>query len=132
MSKIRIAIAEDDRILREVFSNMLTKNGTFEVLIQAKDGVELISLLESKTEIDIITMDIMMPHMDGFTATEIIKERWPLIKIIGLSARTMKDDIIQFKKLGAEGYILKPFDPKILIDALKDIYIGKQFFQKDD
>ncbi|MET0242261.1 MAG: response regulator transcription factor, partial [Flavitalea sp.] len=66
-------------------------------------------------------LDIMMPHMDGFTMAEEIRDVDPDIPLFFLSAKTMKEDIIQGYKLGADDYITKPFDSEVLLLKIKAI-----------
>eukprot|EP01136_Pigoraptor_vietnamica_P019684 Opistho-1_new@67599 len=63
----------------------------------------------------------MMPNMDGFTLAEEIRDVDPDIPLFFLSAKTMKDDIIQGYKLGADDYITKPFDSEVLLLKIKAI-----------
>src|SRR5258708_35491238 len=63
----------------------------------------------------------MMPHMDGFTLAEEIRDVDPDIPLFFLSAKTMKEDIIQGYKLGADDYITKPFDSEVLLLKIKAI-----------
>jgi two-component system, OmpR family, response regulator len=62
-----------------------------------------------------------MPHMDGFTLAEEIRDVDPDIPLFFLSAKTMKEDIIQGYKLGADDYITKPFDSEVLLHKIKAI-----------
>jgi DNA-binding response OmpR family regulator len=63
----------------------------------------------------------MMPNMDGFTVAEEIRDINPDVPLFFLSAKTMKDDIIQGYKLGADDYITKPFDSEVLLHKIKAI-----------
>jgi len=66
-------------------------------------------------------LDVMMPNMDGFTLAEEIRDINPDVPLFFLSAKTMKDDIIQGYKLGADDYITKPFDSEVLLLKIKAI-----------
>ena len=74
-----------------------------------------------KTKFDICLLDVMMPNMDGFTVAEEIRDINPDVPLFFLSAKTMKDDIIQGYKLGADDYITKPFDSEVLLHKIKAI-----------
>jgi DNA-binding response OmpR family regulator len=63
----------------------------------------------------------MMPHMDGFTLAEEIRDINPDVPLFFLSAKTMKEDIIQGYKLGADDYITKPFDSEVLLLKIRAI-----------
>ncbi|MGZ2371381.1 response regulator transcription factor [Ancylomarina sp. YFZ004] len=74
-----------------------------------------------KNEYDLCILDVMMPEMDGFTLAKKIKDLNPTIPLIFLTAKTLKEDIIQGYKIGADDYITKPFDSELLIYKLKAI-----------
>jgi DNA-binding response OmpR family regulator len=72
-----------------------------------------------REKFDICLLDVMMPNMDGFTLAEEIRDVDPDIPLFFLSAKTMKEDIIQGYKLGADDYITKPFDSEVLLLKIK-------------
>jgi putative two-component system response regulator len=94
---------------RKVASKILNKEG-FEV-VEAQNGEEAIEILKS-TKIDMILMDLMMPVMDGYEATSIIKSDSEIsaIPLIVISALSDKQAIIKALELGADDYLTKPFD----------------------
>ena len=73
----------------------------------------------------------MMPHMDGFTLAEEIRDVDPDIPLFFLSAKTMKEDIIQGYKLGADDYITKPFDSEVLLLKIKAILKRNEEINKE-
>jgi len=70
---------------------------------------------------DLCLLDVMMPHMDGFTLAEEIRDVNPDVPLFFISAKTMKEDIIQGYKLGADDYITKPFDSEVLLLKIRAI-----------
>ena len=74
-----------------------------------------------REKFDLCLLDVMMPNMDGFTLAEEIRDVNPDVPLFFLSAKTMKDDIIQGYKLGADDYITKPFDSEVLLHKIKAI-----------
>jgi DNA-binding response OmpR family regulator len=74
-----------------------------------------------REKFDICLLDVMMPNMDGFTLAESIRDVDPDMPLFFLSAKTMKEDIIQGYKLGADDYITKPFDSEVLLLKIKAI-----------
>ena len=113
-----ILIVEDDKNLRKLIGTVLKQNG-FNVLC-ANDGEQALEILDS-TKADLIICDIMMPNMDGFTLAEEIRDIDPDVPLFFLSAKTMKEDVIQGYKLGADDYITKPFDSEVLLLKIKAI-----------
>src|SRR5438270_13660254 len=73
----------------------------------------------------------MMPNMDGFTLAEEIRDINPDVSLFFLSAKTMKDDIIQGYKLGADDYITKPFDSEVLLLKIKAILKRNEELNKE-
>jgi putative two-component system response regulator len=104
-----VLLCDDEILNRKVASKILNKEG-FSV-IEAQDGKEAIELLKNK-KIDLILMDLMMPGMDGYEATQIIKDDDELstIPLIIISALSDKGAIIKALELGADEYLTKPFD----------------------
>ena len=114
----QILLAEDDIDFGGILKQYLEISG-FGV-VWTKDGNE--ALERFKTEaFDICVLDVMMPKMDGFTLAEQIIEINPEIPFIFLTARKMKDDKIKGLKLGADDYIVKPFEADELVLRLSNI-----------
>ena len=79
-----------------------------------------------------MTNDINMPNVDGFTLAEEIRDINPDVPLFFLSAKTMKDDIIQGYKLGADDYITKPFDSEVLLLKIKAILKRNEEMHKEE
>ncbi|MCF6465883.1 sporulation transcription factor Spo0A [Clostridium sp. Cult2] len=122
MEKRRILIVDDNREFCEILSKFLSMEGEFEVIGIAKDGLEALDkIVELKP--DILILDIIMPHLDGLGVLEAIHnlnlEKIP--KIVVLSA-VGQDQITQKAiELGANYYVVKPFDFKVFNKRLKQI-----------
>jgi len=104
-----ILLCDDELMNRKVAMKILTKEG-FEV-IQTQNGQEALDVLKT-TKVNMILMDLMMPVMDGYEATKLIKEDENLssIPLIVISALSEKQAIIKALEFGADDYITKPFD----------------------
>jgi DNA-binding response OmpR family regulator len=74
-----------------------------------------------REKFDLCLLDVMMPHVDGFTLAEEIRDIDPDVPLFFLSAKTLKEDIIHGYKLGADDYITKPFDSEVLMLKIKAI-----------
>src|SRR6266478_1999921 len=116
--KNKILLCEDDPNLGSVLKNYLELND-YEVTLERDGRLGLAAFQREK--FDICLLDVMMPNMDGFTLAEEIRDVDPDIPLFFLSAKTMKDDIIQGYKLGADDYITKPFDSEVLLLKIKAI-----------
>ena len=104
-----VLLCDDELMNRKVASKILNKEG-FSV-VEAQNGKEAIDVLKTN-KIDLILMDLMMPVMDGFEATEIIKndDEFSTIPLIIISALSDKEAITRGLELGADEYLTKPFD----------------------
>jgi two-component system, OmpR family, response regulator len=116
--KNKILLCEDDANLGMVLKNYLELN-EYDVTLERDGRLGLAAFQREK--FDICLLDVMMPNMDGFTLAEEIRDVDPDIPLFFLSAKTMKDDIIQGYKLGADDYITKPFDSEVLLLKIKAI-----------
>ena len=116
--KPKILLCEDDTNLGMVLKNYLELND-YDVILERDGRLGLAAFQREK--FDICLLDVMMPNMDGFTLAEEIRDINPDVPLFFLSAKTMKDDIIQGYKLGADDYITKPFDSEVLLHKIKAI-----------
>ncbi|MEO8174264.1 MAG: response regulator transcription factor [Sediminibacterium sp.] len=116
--KSKILLCEDDANLGMVLKNYLELND-YDVTLERDGRLGLAAFQREK--FDICLLDVMMPNMDGFTLAEEIRDVDPDIPLFFLSAKTMKEDIIQGYKLGADDYITKPFDSEVLLLKIKAI-----------
>lgn len=115
MAKFKVLVADDDQDIRNGIEIYL-KNEGYEVL-KAADGQEALELLEAN-EVHLLILDIMMPNMDGITATFKIREVRN-IPIIMLSAKAEDSDKIHGLSVGADDYVTKPFHPMELMARVK-------------
>jgi len=102
----------------------------FEV-VSATTGREALTLCQDG-KCDIVLLDVMMPNMDGFTVAEEIRDINPDVPLFFLSAKTLKEDIIQGYKLGADDYITKPFDSEVLLHKIKAILKRNEEIHRDE
>ena len=117
-AKTKILLCEDDTNLGMVLKNYLELH-QYDVTLERDGRLGLAAFQREK--FDICLLDIMMPNMDGFTVAEEIRDINPDVPLFFLSAKTMKEDIIQGYKLGADDYITKPFDSEVLLHKIKAI-----------
>ncbi len=121
---LKIAIAEDNSFLAKAVIEKLSFFKDLDFKFKGNNGAELIGKLEVNHNIDVILMDIQMPEMDGITATEIIKSKYPHIKIIMLTVFDDDENIFNAIKAGANGYLLKEIDAESLHNCILDVING--------
>src|SRR5258708_25129328 len=106
--RIRVLITDDSAFMRKVLQSILTADPQMEVVGEARDGRESVSLSEQLRP-DVITMDINMPHMDGLQATEAIMSSNPRpIVIVSSESRDGADVTLKALELGAIDFVAKP------------------------
>lgn len=115
----RILIVDDAAFMRMMIKDILVNNG-FEIAGEANNGLKAVELYK-KDRPDLVTMDITMPDMDGITAVKEIRKFDPSAKIIMCSALGQQTMVMDAIQAGARDFIVKPFQPDRVIEALKKV-----------
>jgi len=123
MKKIRVLIVEDEAIVREGLAAIFSYQSDFEVVGQAKDGIEAVEMLEG-AQPDVILLDLVMPRQDGLTTIPILKEKMPGVHILVLTSFADNDRVYQAIKFGAQGYMLKDATHTQLFQGIRDVAQG--------
>ena len=121
---IKIAITDDNSFLINSVKEKLSFFSDLNFKFSAHDGSELLSKLEDNHNLDLILMDIEMPILNGIETTEIVKQKYPHIKIIMLTVFDNDENIFNAIKAGADGYLLKEINAKKLHDGIIDTLNG--------
>ena len=117
----KVLIVDDSVFVKKQLGQILTSEG-FEIIDTAGNGLEAIEKYkEHHPEIDVVTMDITMPGMDGVTALEKIIEFDKNAKIVMVSALGKQDLVKKSFMLGAKNYIIKPLDRHKVLDRIVSI-----------
>ncbi len=127
--KIKVILAEDQGLILHSLSELLSAQGTFEIIGAVQNADLLLKLLETRKP-EVILMDIKMPGMSGIEVTKIIDMKMPWIKIIALSVHDHPQYIREMLKAGAKGYLSKNCQPAELFQAIEDVCEGKTVFCK--
>lgn len=114
----RVLHADDSEFLRTMVNQILTANG-YEV-VEAKDGVACMELL-SKEKIDILLLDINMPGYNGFQVLEEVQSEYPKLPVLMLSAMADEKVVQKTKRLGAKGFVAKPFGVEDLMEHIRSM-----------
>ena len=115
----KILLVEDDPNLGLLLQDYLQLKGKFDVVL-CTDGEEGIKAF-NKHNFDLCILDVMMPKKDGFTLGKEIKELKSEQPIIFLTAKNMREDVLNGYKIGADDYVLKPFDSEVLLYKIKAV-----------
>lgn len=116
--KVKILLAEDDPNLGSILRTFLTSKG-FEVSL-AQNGKTAFEKF-NREQFDFCVFDVMMPEMDGFTLAEQIRKLDKRVPILFLTAKSMKDDVLQGFTMGADDYVTKPFEMSELLARINAI-----------
>ncbi len=121
MGKLTCAVADDNERMLQLLDDILATDNEIEVVGNAKDGEEVISVIKDKTP-DVVLLDIIMPKIDGLTVMELvngdgtIKKKPAFIVITAVGQEGITEDAFN---LGANYYIMKPFDNNTLLSRIK-------------
>jgi two-component system, NarL family, response regulator LiaR len=121
---IRVLLVDDHMVVRRGLSTVLAVYDDLKLVGEARDGEEALKLCE-QLQPDIVLMDMLMPKMDGVTATRIIKERWSQIQVIALTSFKEKEYVEGALKVGAKGYLLKDVSADELVRAIRLAVAGQ-------
>lgn len=113
----KVLIVDDSVFIHREMKNLLSDT-EFEVVGCAKTGEESFELYNSLHP-DIVTMDIILPGIDGFESAKIILKNWPEAKIVMVSSLAYGDTFESAKELGSCGFVAKPFDRDELLTSLR-------------
>lgn len=121
---IKIAIADDNTFLINAVKEKLSFFEDLSVKFTGINGTDLLEQLEANHNIDLILMDIEMPVLNGIETTQVVKQKYPHIKIIMLTVFDNDENIFNAIKAGADGYLLKEINAKDLHDGIIETLNG--------
>lgn len=133
MEKLNVAIADDNERMVQLLDSIVSNDKELEVVGKAGNGEDLVGIIKQK-EPDVVLLDIIMPKMDGLTVMEkvsrddSIKKKPAFIVITAIGQEKITEDAFE---LGADYYILKPFDNEMVINRIKHTrkYADKNFME---
>ncbi|RKY90032.1 two-component system response regulator [candidate division KSB1 bacterium] len=117
-----ILVADDEPPILRSLSFVLKKEG-YQV-VEARDGTQVVELLQKGVQPDLVFLDVMMPKMDGFQVCKWMRSnpQWKNVHIIFLTAKGQNSDRQKGLILGGNEYITKPFSPSKLIQRVREIF----------
>lgn len=124
---MKILLADDHNVLRKGLRRILEEQPDLEVVGEASDGRQAVSLAQSLKP-DVVVMDIAMPLMNGLEATRQILQRGAELNVLILSMYSDENYVVQVLRAGARGYLLKDSAEEDLITAVRTVAKGQPFF----
>ncbi len=106
-----ILIVEDEKAMQDILAEYMRRGG--HTCVTADDGVDALVLLKG-SPMDLMILDVMMPHLDGFSVCKMAREMSNM-PIIMLTAKSAEEDKLKGYDYGADDYVTKPFSPRVLL-----------------
>jgi DNA-binding NarL/FixJ family response regulator len=129
-SRIKVIIADDHPVFRKGIVTTLKHVPFIMQTTQAANGEEVLDHLKHEMH-DVVLMDIRMAPLDGIQTTEMIRKKYPSVKIIALSSFDDEEYVISIMQKGASGYLLKNADRKEIITAIETVLTGHTYYSKE-
>lgn len=126
--KIKIAIVDDQFLFREGLISLLKEYHELQITLQAANGREYIDALDRGEQSDVVLLDLDMPVMDGIKTTEILRKKYPHIKILILTQHDDSEFVNHFYKQGANGFLLKNSTSEQIAEAINYVMKNDDFF----
>jgi two-component system nitrate/nitrite response regulator NarL len=127
---INIMIADDHKMIIDGLTSMLATEAGVKVTAEASSGRELLEKMQY-SPVDIILMDINMPELDGIEATRKVKAKYPAVRILVISMYNNPEFIRSLLEAGASGYILKNTGKDELMEAIRQVHAGHNYYGKE-
>jgi NarL family two-component system response regulator LiaR len=121
---IRVVIADDHTMVRAGLATFLEVTDDLDLVGQATNGQEAVEMCE-QLQPDVVLMDLVMPEMDGVTATRIIRERWPQVQVVALTSFQEQELVHDALEAGAISYLLKNVSMNELTEAVRAADAGR-------
>jgi len=127
MSKIKVLLADDHKIIRIGLRGILEREDDMEVVGEAESGADVLDML-GKTVTDVVLMDIDMGRTTGTETTQKVRAMFPDVKVLALTMHEEAEYIIYMLEAGASGYLLKNVGRDELLAAIRTVVQGNSYF----
>lgn len=121
---IKLIIVDDHAVVRSGLNKFLKVNKDLQLVAEASDGAEAVQMV-SLHKPDVVLMDLMMPGMDGITATREIHQKYPQVKVIALTSFSEQNMVQGALQAGAVGYLQKNVTAAELANAIRSACVGR-------
>ena len=122
--KLKVLIVDDHQVVRQGLRTFLELQDDIIVVGEADNGLTAVEMAR-QLEPDVVLMDLVMPHLDGITATRQIKSSNAHIRVIALTSFTEDDKVFPALQAGASSYLLKDVSPDDLVQAIRAVHRGE-------
>jgi two-component system nitrate/nitrite response regulator NarL len=126
---IRVALADDHPLILSALRDLLCLEKDFEVVALCGDGEDALRAVRDRRP-DLLILDIRLPGKDGFAVLRAIKEEKLLTRVVLLTATLSRAELLQAVRLGASGVVLKEMAPQLLLQCIRTVHRGEQWFER--
>ena len=130
VEKIKVLIVDDHKVVRQGLRTFLELQEDVLVVGEAGDGQEAVEMVHQLNP-NVVLMDLVMPRLDGISATRQVKSLDSDIKVIALTSFTEDDKVFPAIQAGASSYLLKDVSPEDLVEAIRAVYRGEARLHPD-
>jgi len=127
----KILVADDHPLFRDAVINIIAQTFPESEILESKDIESLLAIAKKNNDIDLILLDLNMPGMSGLAGLLDLRNQYPTIPVVIISAETEKQVILQTIAYGAVGFIAKSSTKNVISDALKSIFEGNVYLPAD-
>lgn len=124
VDKIKVLIVDDHQVVRQGLRTFLELQEDIEVVGEASDGLAAVEMVRQQQP-QVVLMDLVMPRLDGISATRQVKSAFADVKVIALTSFTEDDKIFPAIQAGASSYLLKDVSPDELVEAIRAVHRGE-------
>jgi len=128
--KIKVLIVDDHQVVRQGLRTFLELQDDVLVVGEAGDGESAVDMVQQLNP-NVVLMDLVMPRLDGISATRQVKSLAPSVKVIALTSFTEDDKVFPAIQAGASSYLLKDVSPDDLVEAIRAVHRGEARLHPD-
>ncbi len=129
-ASIKLLLVDDHELVLKGLRSIIEEQSGIEVIGEAKDGIEALSILK-KSDVDIVVTDFKMPHMNGLELTKHIKQYYPHLKVLVLTLFKDKEYVTSILEAEADGYLLKNVGQQELVHAIQHIINNGTYYSQE-
>lgn len=127
---IKVLIVDDHQVVRQGLRTFLELHADITVVAEAEDGLKALELVR-QLEPDVVLMDLVMPNMNGITATQKIRQSGSSARVIALTSFSEDDKVFPAIQAGASSYLLKDVSPDELVEVIRAVHHGEARLHPD-
>lgn len=127
VSAIKVALVDDDSMIRNILSKLLSMEEGIEIVGTASDGDEVLGLIE-RCAPDVVLMDVQMERTNGIDACGLVREAYPTLPVVMLTTFDQADYLSDAIEVGAQGFLTKDTEPSVIAGSIRSAFAGQPVF----